>query len=78
MHRSGIATVQGDRLILDGTTVEEVEGYHRDTLKLVVERTNELALQQERAEAQRQEQERQQRQIQEEKIKDAAKRLKWD
>jgi hypothetical protein len=41
MHRPGIASVVGDKIILDGTTVEEVQQYHRDTLVLVVDRTNE-------------------------------------
>jgi len=35
MHRPGIACVVGDRIILDGTTVEEIEKYHRDTLKAI-------------------------------------------
>lgn len=78
MHRPGIARVEGDRLILDGTTIDEVERYHRDTLKLVVERTNQLTAQQERAEAQKQEQERLRRQQQEEQIREAAKRLNWE
>jgi UDP-N-acetylglucosamine 2-epimerase len=30
---------------LDGTTVEEVEAHHAETLKLVVEKTNRLAQQ---------------------------------
>ena len=40
MHRPGILRVSGDRLLLDGTTVEEVERYHAQTLSLVVEQTN--------------------------------------
>jgi hypothetical protein len=42
MHRPGIAYVLGDRIILDGTTVEEIEKYHRETLRLVVDRVNGL------------------------------------
>jgi hypothetical protein len=42
MHRPGIARVEGDRIVLDGTTIEEVEKYHLDTLKLAVNRANEL------------------------------------
>ena len=42
MHRPGIATVSGDRLVLDGTTMEEVHDYHRDTLVLCVRETNAL------------------------------------
>jgi hypothetical protein len=40
MHRPGIARVAGDRVILNGTTIDEVEKYHRDTLKLVIEEVN--------------------------------------
>jgi len=40
MHRPGIARVVGSRIILDGTTIEEVERYHLATLKLAVDATN--------------------------------------
>lgn len=40
MHRSGIAQVIGEEIILDGTTIEEVRDYHRETLKLCVEKSN--------------------------------------
>lgn len=40
MHRPGIASVAGDEIILDGTTIEEVRDYHRETLMLCVEKTN--------------------------------------
>ena len=39
-HRPGIARVQGNRIILDGTTIEEVRDTHRATLKLVVDTVN--------------------------------------
>jgi hypothetical protein len=39
-HRPGIAHVAGNRIILDGTTLEEVRDYHAATLKLVVEKLN--------------------------------------
>jgi hypothetical protein len=41
MHRPGIACVEGTRIVLDGTTLEEIESHHRDTLKLVLDKTNE-------------------------------------
>ena len=47
MHRPGIASVYGDTLVLDGTTMEEVENCHLDTLKIVIPRVNELAEEQE-------------------------------
>lgn len=40
MHRPGIANVIGNKIYLDGTTIEEVEKYHRDTLILSVEVAN--------------------------------------
>lgn len=40
MHRPGIASVSGDTIILDGTTLDEVKRYHRDTLKLALAETN--------------------------------------
>lgn len=40
MHRPGIASVVGDTIVLDGTTIEEVADYHRDTLVLCVEQAN--------------------------------------
>lgn len=77
-HRPGVARVLGDRIILDGTTVEEVEKYHRDTLKLVVERVNndvaEYEAEQRRADEQRTEQLR----LHEEEVREAAKRISFD
>lgn len=40
MHRPGIARVVGDKVVLDGTTMDEVRKYHRDTLVLAVEQAN--------------------------------------
>ena len=40
MHRPGIASVVGDTIVLDGTTIDEVADYHRDTLVLCVEQVN--------------------------------------
>ena len=42
MHRSRIASVQYDKIILDGTTLEEVQKYHRETLLLCVEIANKM------------------------------------
>lgn len=44
MHRPGIASVQGDMIILDGTTIEEVRDVHRDTLLLCVEEASKKEL----------------------------------
>ena len=40
MHRPGILRVAGERIILDGTTIEEVERYHAATLRLVLAEVN--------------------------------------
>ena len=78
MHRPGILSVQGDRLVLDGTTIEEIASTHRQTLELVLDQVN-------REIATAEEQQRQQH-LQEQKCKDehrrnveeAAKRLRFD
>jgi hypothetical protein len=78
MHRPGIARISGATLTLDGTTIDEVERVHRDTLQIVVEDTNRryrewLAKQQaERArEAARSEEHRR-------AVEEAAKRISFD
>ena len=45
MHRPGIASISGSKIILNGTTVEEVRDYHRNTLKYCVEAANHLEAQ---------------------------------
>ena len=40
MHRPGIASVRGAAIVLDGTTLEEVRKYHRETLVQCVEEAN--------------------------------------
>lgn len=40
MHRPKILRVSGDRVILDGTTLEEVEQYHLKTLKPAIASAN--------------------------------------
>jgi len=42
MHRPGIARVSSDRIVLDGTTIDEVQRYHRETLVLCVQETNRI------------------------------------
>lgn len=41
MHRPGIARVVDSKIILDGTTMDEVKKYHRKTLSLCVSKANE-------------------------------------
>ncbi|WP_291288704.1 toll/interleukin-1 receptor domain-containing protein [Enorma sp.] len=65
MHRPGIASVSGDKIILDGTTIEEVRDVHRETLLLCVDKAN--ALETHYLELQRKEEERKRRQHEEHK-----------
>lgn len=40
MHRPNIASINKNNLILDGTTLEEIENYHKKTLLECIEKTN--------------------------------------
>ena len=40
MHRPGIGRVSGDRIILDGTTIDEIESVHAETLRHVIPAVN--------------------------------------
>jgi hypothetical protein len=40
MHRPCIASVQGSSIVLDGTTMEELEKYHLETLRHVLDKVN--------------------------------------
>lgn len=78
MHRPGIAHVISDRIVLDGTTLEEIEKVHRDTLKLALEETNrqhaELTERQARGEAEQAAREEAHRK----EVEERAGRLKFD
>lgn len=78
MHRPGIARVSGDKAILDGTTIEEVEQYHRDTLKLAVEAANNA--ERRRIEDETRHRQAEQQRVEEHKanLEDAARRLRFD
>jgi sRNA-binding protein len=78
MHRPSIARVTGDRVILDGTTMGEVESYHLKTLKLVLEKTNEEADRLERTERARQEKRRDEAEAHRRSVEESAKRLRFD
>jgi len=40
MHRPGICQVVGDTIWLNGTTLEEIERTHKETLQLALDETN--------------------------------------
>jgi hypothetical protein len=77
-HRCGMIQVVGDRIWLNGTTIEEVETAHKATLQLVLDETNreygEYLSQQNRKQEGAQE-EIKSSQIQ---VREAARRIKFD
>jgi hypothetical protein len=78
MHRPGIATVSGATVVLNGTTIEEVERYHRDTLQLAISETNRQYREWRRKQEQRRAQEEAAREEHRKRIEDASKRIKFD
>lgn len=77
MHRPGIAKVLGDRIVLDGTTIEEVKKYHRDTLVLCVDETNKKEAEYRARVAQQQEAERQRSELHRKHINDSAEDIQF-
>lgn len=77
MHRGNIARISGDRIILDGTTIEEVRDYHLDTLKLVIQETNKQYKQLVIQEQLRQERELERRNKQRDNVKSVINDLKF-
>jgi hypothetical protein len=78
MHRPGIASVSGDKIYLDGTTIDEVEQYHRETLRLAVEETNRVVVEREQEQQRREELQRLQREEHDRTVRDAASRIDFD
>jgi hypothetical protein len=78
MHRPSIGKVSGDRIILDGTTIEEVEKYHRETLLLVIERVNEEIAELEARKRREAEAALQRKQQHESTVNELSKRIKFD
>lgn len=78
MHRSKIARVSGDKIILDGTTIEEVEKYHRATLLAVIEKTNQRYGEYQAEKERVAEQKRRTEQDHEKGIDDVLKRIRFD
>lgn len=77
MHRSGIAQVTGNKIILDGTTMDEIEKYHHATLIAAVDRANNeyvTILERRRREAEREQAHEAEHR---KNVEEAAKRLKF-
>lgn len=78
MHRPGIASVSGNKIYLDGTTMEEVERYHKQTLKLAVEVANKSFLEIQMRKRQKEEHEKNLREQHKKNIDDISKRINFD
>ena len=78
MHRPGIARVSGATVVLNGTTIEEVERYHRDTLQSAISETNRQYREWRRKQEQRRAQEEAAREERRRRIEDASKSIKFD
>lgn len=78
MHRPGIARVSGSLIWLNGTTIEEVEKYHRDTLQLAVEETNKQYRQWRDAVAKQEAKKKAESEKHARNVEEAAKRIKFD
>ena len=77
-HRPGIARIHDATVTLDGTTIEEVEQHHRDTLQLVVAETNKQYRDWRRVEDDRRAREEAGRERRRKNLEDASKRIKFD
>jgi hypothetical protein len=78
MHRPGIASVSGDSIILAGTTMEELERYHVETLRHVLAKVNADVASHERQERMRAEREAEAKRQHDESVKEITGRLKFD
>ena len=78
MHRPRIARVIGATVVLNGTTIEEVEKYHKKTLQLAVSVTNQQYREMRAKEAESRVLEEAARQEHRRQVEDAANRIKFD
>ena len=78
MHRPGIARISGSTVSLNGTTIEEVENYHRDTLQLAVGKTNQEYREWKRREEEQRAREREQSEKHQKSVNEGARRIKFD
>lgn len=77
MHRPGIASVIGDKIILDGTTIDEVKDYHRDILLLCVNEANKRMIEIEKRNRELEQRKKSEIQSHYQGIQDVSKDIKW-
>jgi preprotein translocase subunit YajC len=78
MHRPGIASVSGDRVYLNGTTMGEVLSTHRDTLVLALGVANREVEAWEREKFEREQEQERRNQEHERQVREAADKIKFD
>jgi len=78
MHRPRIASVHGTTVELNGTTIDEVERYHRDTLQLAVQEANRRYRKWLHGENRRRQQEEARREDLRRRIEEGTSRIKFD
>jgi hypothetical protein len=78
MHRPGIASVFSDTVVLNGTTVEELERYHVETLRHVLAKVNADVAEHERNENARLARDAEAARQHEKSVSEVASRLKFD
>ena len=78
MHRPGICSVRGDRVVLDGTTIDEIEVHHRKTLVLVINEVNRVIAAAEAQQRRRADEQRQRREEQRKNVEEASRRMQFD
>jgi hypothetical protein len=77
-HRPGIARVSGDKIYLDGTTIEEVRDTHRQTLMLALDATNRIIEDYERRKFAKEREQRRVKEEHERRVREGANRIKFD
>jgi hypothetical protein len=78
MHRPGIGFVEGNKIILSKTTIEEVERIHADTLKAVIPEVNRKVEEIERKQWEETQREAAAQRAQDEAVREAARRISFD
>jgi hypothetical protein len=77
-HRPGICAVAGDRIWLNGTTLEEVAKTHKATLELALEETNRKYAEFEARQRAEADKKRTEQDAHEQHVREAAQKIKFD
>ena len=78
MHRPGIASVVGDKAVLDGTTIEEVNSTHKKTLEICVSEANRIEAHEVRRRREKEKTEQQKRDSFRKDLQKKANEIKFD